>query len=710
VALLHRALIVAVAGCSGPEAPSEAPEPSPTGDPADAGLGAPLDGRVGQPLALASEGASGERFTWTLPDGTELQGPSVEATFDAPGHDTVYLEVEGALGDVAVASIALTVTWPVVEGAGAGAQPLAERDGTLFVAMPDHDRVAEVDVASRAVTTWHPVGDEPRSVAVVGDDVLVACAASDEVHVLGGGVVALPWGSRPMAIVSLGDTALVALQGSGQLAEIDEGGVLRTVDALPDVRGLAVTADRVLASRHRSPDDGGQVWVAGLDLADPEVLVLERDPGPDSDTNARGVPSYLQRIAIRPDARTAVVGGLKANLERGLFVEGRELTFDTTLRSDLRQLPLVPGEAEGAAIFDDRDQVSAIAYSRRGDWLFVAHLGMETVDVLDSYTLGLAGAIQGVGHAPDALWLTQDDRELWVLASLSRELAIYDLSDGVGAPLPVGRVDLQPPSGEPLAPEVLQGKVIFHRSADTRMAAQGYLACSSCHLDGDADGRTWDFTQRGEGLRNTIPLFGRAGAGHGPIHWSANFDEVQDFENDIRGGQGGHGFLSEDDWAATSDTLGAPKAGLSPELDALAAYLESLVDVPRSPFREADGALTPDAALGQQLFEDPVVGCATCHPAPEYTDSAWVAPGVPLLHDVGTFGTGSGQRLGGALDGLDTPTLRGVWESAPYLHDGSAATLREVLVDRNPADAHGVTSHLTPAELDALVAFLRQLE
>ncbi len=252
--------------------------------------------------------------------------------------------------------------------------------------------------------------------------------------------------------------------------------------------------------------------------------------------------------------------------------------------------------------------------------------------------------------------------------------------------------------------------MIFHRSADTRMAAQGYLACSSCHLDGDADGRTWDFTQRGEGLRNTIPLFGRAGAGHGPIHWSANFDEVQDFENDIRGGQGGHGFLSEDDWAATSDTLGAPKAGLSPELDALAAYLESLVDVPRSPFREADGALTPDAALGQQLFEDPVVGCATCHPAPEYTDSAWVAPGVPLLHDVGTFGTGSGQRLGGALDGLDTPTLRGVWESAPYLHDGSAATLREVLVDRNPADAHGVTSHLTPAELDALVAFLRQLE
>ena len=48
-----------------------------------------------------------------------------------------------------------------------------------------------------------------------------------------------------------------------------------------------------------------------------------------------------------------------------------------------------------------------------------------------------------------------------------------------------------------------------------------------------------------------------------------------------------------------------------------------------------------------------------------------------MLHDVGTLTAGSGMRLGGALPGLDTPGLRGLWATAPYLHDGSAATLRE---------------------------------
>ena len=49
-----------------------------------------------------------------------------------------------------------------------------------------------------------------------------------------------------------------------------------------------------------------------------------------------------------------------------------------------------------------------------------------------------------------------------------------------------------------------------------------------------------------------------------------------------------------------------------------------------------------------------------------------------LLHDVGTGGTTSGSRLGGSLPGIETPTLRGLWESPPYLHDGSARNLAEV--------------------------------
>ena len=83
------------------------------------------------------------------------------------------------------------------------------------------------------------------------------------------------------------------------------------------------------------------------------------------------------------------------------------------------------------------------------------------------------------------------------------------------------------------------GKRIFYNAADPRMGLDGYLSCATCHLEGGQDGRVWDFTDRNEGLRNTIDLRGRAGTGHGNLHWTANFDEVQDFENDIRNAFGG---------------------------------------------------------------------------------------------------------------------------------------------------------------------------
>ena len=69
---------------------------------------------------------------------------------------------------------------------------------------------------------------------------------------------------------------------------------------------------------------------------------------------------------------------------------------------------------------------------------------------------------------------------------------------------------------ETLAPDVLLGKQIFYNADDPRMNEDGYLSCASCHLDGDQDGQIWDFTQRGDGLRNTISLKGRAGMGHAP--------------------------------------------------------------------------------------------------------------------------------------------------------------------------------------------------
>ena len=73
------------------------------------------------------------------------------------------------------------------------------------------------------------------------------------------------------------------------------------------------------------------------------------------------------------------------------------------------------------------------------------------------------------------------------------------------------------------------------------------MSCASCHNDGGDDGRIWDLTGMGEGLRNTINLRGRAGA-QGFLHWSGNFDEVQDFEGQIRTLAGGTGLMADADF------------------------------------------------------------------------------------------------------------------------------------------------------------------
>lgn len=277
---------------------------------------------------------------------------------------------------------------------------------------------------------------------------------------------------------------------------------------------------------------------------------------------------------------------------------------------------------------------------------------------------------------------------------------------------------------ERLAPEALRGKQVFYNAADPRMARHKYLSCAVCHLDGGTDGRVWDFTHKGEGLRRTTSLLGKAGLGQGPLHWSANFDEVQDFEHDMRDAFQGTGFLDEAAFnqGSRNRPLGDKKAGLSPGLDDLAAYVASLARARPSPFRRADGSMTDEAKEGERIFNRSDVGCAVCHAPPLFTDSRLppdtsggyasgsfrTAEGF-LLHDVGTLHAGSGRRLGDTLRGLDTPTLKGLWELEAFLHDGSAPTLMDVITTANPDDRHGKTSGLSATERRQLVAFLMQL-
>lgn len=174
----------------------------------------------------------------------------------------------------------------------------------------------------------------------------------------------------------------------------------------------------------------------------------------------------------------------------------------------------------------------------------------------------------------------------------------------------------------------------------------------------------------GEGLRNTIGLLGR-GSGHGRLHWTGNFDEVQDFENQIRSLAGGTGLLEDGEFAVVEDPMGAPKQGYDAELDAVAAYVESLTAIPASPYY--DGNLSAAGQAGEGVFLRE--GCAGCHSGSEGTDSP-----SGVVHDVGTITAVTGNASGGPVYGLDTPTLNHLWATAPYLHDGSALTIAEAIL------------------------------
>jgi hypothetical protein len=225
---------------------------------------------------------------------------------------------------------------------------------------------------------------------------------------------------------------------------------------------------------------------------------------------------------------------------------------------------------------------------------------------------------------------------------------------------------------ELLTAPVLLGKQIFYNAADPRMSADSYISCATCHVDGGHDGRVWDFTGRGEGFRRTTDLRGRTGLGHGAVHWSGNFDEIQDFEHDIRGPFGGTGFLnlSPQQFAAQHPSPASGKNGLSTDLDALAAYVSSLTPAhtPRSPTRSSNGTYTAAAVRGQAVFA--AQNCATCHTGTGFTNSTQM--------NVGTQSTISGLRLGQTLTGIDTPTLHGLHATRVYLHHGQAESLTDV--------------------------------
>ncbi len=614
------------------------------------------------------------------------------------GHYQVTVQARDAAGSVAARSRTVTVATAPSEPNSTASSPVVvdSAAGRAYAVNPDVDTVSAVHTGTLAKVWESPVAGHPKSIATANDGtVWVACRDGDAIDILDGATGAfvqrlpLGHGRAPVGIAPVpgGGTMLVACDGDGTLRRFSVATRSQTGSLAlgPSPRAIAVNqaGTRALVTRFISGEHSGSLYDVALggSMSLTRTINLARDRSADGSASSRGVPNYLSGVRISPDGQWAWVVGKKDNTTRGSFFSPLNVPGqDNTVRAQLMLVDLVANAEDltRRLDIDNSDSPTSVAFSPLGDYAFIALQGnaqVAVVDVLDFMRQDSPGTVKtrlGAGISPQGVAFDAGATRLFANNFMGRSMTAISLSeflDSGSGSVPSQTVPLV--SEERLHPSVLLGKRIFYHASDPRMSAEGYISCATCHVDGGHDGRTFDFTNRGEGFRNTGDLRGRSGTGHGAVHWSANFDEIQDFEIDMRDAFGGSGFIPNGQYVSIAAPLGAPKAGASADLDALAAYVTSLgsASIPRSPHRNADGSLTASALVGQALFN--AHGCAACHnPATEYTDRT--------RHNVGTLRASSGNRLGGVLDGIDTPTLLGLHATAPYFHDGSAATLAEV--------------------------------
>ncbi len=560
-------------------------------------------------------------------------------------------------------------------------------DGALLAAANrDNGSVSVVDLEANKVVHEIAVGHKPEGVSFLGNSHRLAATVygDDQIVILdadaGKLVKTVPVFDEPYGVVATRDGARVygTLEYPGQVVEIDPaaGTVTRTFAVGDFLRGIALSADekRLFVTEYFT------AAVVAIDIESGKTV--DRWQGSPSENLAR-------QIAVHPQRPKAYVPHIRSrvNVNRG---EGSVVPFvsviDSAAGEGRRRKPVPMDSFVMTFVVANPWEV---AVSPDGAILCAVFAGtddMYVCTVLDDNYRELAfRKILRLGHNPRAVKFAPDGKTFYVYNTLDFQVVAFDA--GSLQSRQTIRV-----CENPLGEEILRGKVLFY-SALEPMVGRRWISCASCHPDGDGDARTW---QNPEGLRNTTALFGMAWT-H-PIHWSADRDEAQDFEHTIRSPlMQGQGLIR----GRVAPALEDPNKGRSSDLDALAAYSNSH-KFPLSP--HAKNGLSESARRGKEIFFAAETKCAECHSGPFYTDSTLEKPFK--LHDVGTGEDDPSEKMGPKFD---TPTLLGVYRTAPYLHHGKARTLEEVLIDCNRQDHHGKTSHLTREQIADLVEFLKAL-
>jgi YVTN family beta-propeller protein len=296
------------------------------------------------------------------------------------------------------------------------------------------------------------------------------------------------------------------------------------------------------------------------------------------------------------------------------------------------------------------------------------------IDLNDPVNPATAGA--NAGKNPQGIVVSPDGRRAYVANFVSRNVSVVDLTtDRVLGAIPTAAL---PPPGSPGEVVSAGAEVFFSSRLGERLSSDGWQSCASCHFKGLTDGVVWEF---GAGPRKSVPL----NATFNPhdrtqqrvLNYSAIFDEVEDFDLNIRNVSGPgplllplpcsdpppatstfdsvHGLIIGDNGRSdiapcVINAFGKANAGRPqitvtlpgstvaiPALTALREWVRAAVRTPNGPVSSANvrgGPVRADVAAGRQLFQQ--AGCASCHGGGDWTISRKDFTSPPAAAEIAT--------------------------------------------------------------------------
>jgi len=343
---------------------------------------------------------------------------------------------------------------------------------------------------------------------------------------------------------------------------------------------------------------------------------------------------------------------------------------DVAFAPDGRHALVTSSGSDRVAVVDVPKLVSLLeaATPRERERVFPNHLGKSTEFVVKQIP---------TRNSPRGILVTPDGATAYVVNALDDSLTVIDMARLE----PTERIDL---GGPEAITQVRWGERLFH-SAD--IAFQRQFSCHSCHPDGHVDGITYDIEPDGIGLNPVDNRTLRGILDTAPFKWSGKNKNLP---------------------RQCGPRLAVFFTRIEPfgpqELAAVESYIRT---IPRPPNRHRPfGAdLTAAQRRGKRLFERATTNsgqtipvrnrCVSCHFPPLFTDRT--------IRDVGT------KMWLDTHGEFDVPHLTNIYDSAPYMHNGIAATLEEIWTRYNPYDTHGVTNDMTKDQLNDLIEYLKTL-